>query len=156
MDPLLICRVNKIPRPVVHAMMPSSSHLTQSRRLCFTSHTMSTLLSYTCFSLLASTTAYVLPQAPQRISTLHRGTAPAARFSSAAFVSTPPSHSFPTRRTSFSRTTTSSSATRMTSSAKYDVVVYGATSFAGQRVCEYYLTNYGASPPTFKWALAAR
>lgn len=42
------------------------------------------------------------------------------------------------------------------SSAKYDVVVYGATSFAGQLVCEYYLTTYGASPPTFKWAMAAR
>ena len=42
------------------------------------------------------------------------------------------------------------------SSTKYDVVVYGATSFAGQLVCEYYLTTYGASPPTFKWAMAAR
>ncbi|CAM9235192.1 unnamed protein product [Ectocarpus sp. 4 AP-2014] len=42
------------------------------------------------------------------------------------------------------------------SSNKYDVVVFGATSFAGQLVCEYYLANYGASPPTFKWAVAAR
>eukprot|EP00752_Nemacystus_decipiens_P006893 g6191.t1 len=42
------------------------------------------------------------------------------------------------------------------SSTKYDVVVYGATSFAGQLTCEHYLTTYGASPPTFKWAMAAR
>lgn len=42
------------------------------------------------------------------------------------------------------------------SGPKYDVVVYGATSFAGQLVCEYYLSTYGASPPTFTWAVAAR
>lgn len=38
----------------------------------------------------------------------------------------------------------------------YDVVVFGATSFVGSLVAEYYLTNYGASPPAFNWALAAR
>ena len=48
--------------------------------------------------------------------------------------------------------------TTMAASAKpvYDVVVFGATSFAGSLLAEYYLTNYGASPPAFKWALAAR
>ena len=43
-----------------------------------------------------------------------------------------------------------------TTKPTYDVVVFGATSFAGSLVAEYYLTNYGASPPAFKWALAAR
>ena len=38
----------------------------------------------------------------------------------------------------------------------YDIVVFGATSFVGSLVVEYFLTNYGASPPAFKWALAAR
>lgn len=38
----------------------------------------------------------------------------------------------------------------------YDVVVFGATSFVGQLLVEYYLTSYGASPPGFKWAVAAR
>lgn len=38
----------------------------------------------------------------------------------------------------------------------YDIVVFGATSFVGSLVTEYFLTNYGASPPAFKWAMAAR
>lgn len=42
------------------------------------------------------------------------------------------------------------------SSKPYDVVVFGATSFAGALVAEYYLKNYGASPSSFKWAVAAR
>lgn len=50
---------------------------------------------------------------------------------------------------------TSASVLNMSSKA-YDVVVFGATSFAGALVAEYYLKNYGASPPSFKWAVAAR
>ncbi|CAM9970325.1 unnamed protein product [Scytosiphon promiscuus] len=38
----------------------------------------------------------------------------------------------------------------------YDIVVFGATSFVGQLICEYLLQNYGASPPSFTWAVAAR
>lgn len=48
-----------------------------------------------------------------------------------------------------------SSSTTM-STPSYDVVVFGATSFVGQLICEYLLQNYGASPPTFKWAVAGR
>lgn len=56
------------------------------------------------------------------------------------------------------RRSVSSKISTMATSAKptYDVVAFGATSFVGSLVAEYYLTNYGASPPAFKWALAAR
>lgn len=51
---------------------------------------------------------------------------------------------------------TSSRTTMASPKPTYDVVVFGATSFAGSLVAEYYLTNYGASPPSFKWAVAGR
>lgn len=38
----------------------------------------------------------------------------------------------------------------------YDLVLFGATSYVGALTAEYILTTYGASPPTFKWAIAAR
>ena len=38
----------------------------------------------------------------------------------------------------------------------FDLVVFGATSFTGQLICEHLLQNYGATPPNFKWAVAAR
>lgn len=44
----------------------------------------------------------------------------------------------------------------MAGTKPYDVVVFGATSYVGSLVSEYYITNYGASPPNFKWAVAAR
>lgn len=37
-----------------------------------------------------------------------------------------------------------------------DIILFGATSFVGAITAEYILVNYGASPPAFKWALAAR
>lgn len=52
--------------------------------------------------------------------------------------------------------TASMAAARGRPSYEYDVVVFGATSFVGSLVAEYFLTNYGASPSAFKWALAAR
>jgi short subunit dehydrogenase-like uncharacterized protein len=37
---------------------------------------------------------------------------------------------------------------------KYDLVVFGATSFVGEILCRYLLTEYGSHSP--KWAIAAR
>src|ERR1700759_2373010 len=41
------------------------------------------------------------------------------------------------------------------SSAKFDIVVYGATGFTGQLVAEY-LTQHYKSDKTLKWAMAGR
>src|SRR3954454_14192030 len=41
------------------------------------------------------------------------------------------------------------------SSAKFDIVVYGATGFTGQLVAEYLTTHY-KSDKTLKWAMAGR
>jgi len=39
---------------------------------------------------------------------------------------------------------------------KYDVIVWGASGFTGSKVSEYLLSNYGASPKDFKWAIGGR
>src|ERR1700723_2638939 len=44
---------------------------------------------------------------------------------------------------------------QMKSSAKFDVVVYGATGFTGQLVAEYLATHYGGDAQ-LKWAMAGR
>ena len=43
----------------------------------------------------------------------------------------------------------------MTSSAKFDIVVYGATGFTGQLVAEYLATHYRGDAQ-LKWAMAGR
>ena len=43
----------------------------------------------------------------------------------------------------------------MKSSAKFDIVVYGATGFTGQLVAEYLVTHY-RNDPSLKWAMAGR
>ena len=42
------------------------------------------------------------------------------------------------------------------SNAKYDVVVFGATSFVGQILCRYLYQRHGASGESLRWALAGR
>ena len=42
------------------------------------------------------------------------------------------------------------------STAKYDVVVFGATSFVGQILCRYLYQRHGASGESLRWALAGR
>lgn len=118
---------------LVH-LLTSSSWTCDMRRTIWTS-------ALCCVSscALRPTTVYRLPWAPQKSFRLHRSTAAASLKLSpllSSLSSSPPAMS--------------------DSSNKYDVVVFGATSFAGQLVCEYFLANYGASPPTFKWAVAAR
>lgn len=39
---------------------------------------------------------------------------------------------------------------------KMDLIVWGATGFTGRLVVEYLLREYGAQPPSFQWAIAAR
>jgi short subunit dehydrogenase-like uncharacterized protein len=43
----------------------------------------------------------------------------------------------------------------MNPSKKFDIVVYGATGFTGQLVCEYLASQYGNDKP-LKWAMAGR
>lgn len=107
--------------------------------------------------LLASGSAFQLTQSLQTVSSLHGS--PVKAVSSPVFSTQPARRQqHNTAGSLFSAISASSrdSLNIAMSSTKYDVVVYGATSFAGQLVCEYYLTTYGASPPTFKWAVAAR
>lgn len=117
----------------------------------------------TALVLLTSSTAFQLPQKlPQTLQTvlsLHGRAVfseQRVRPRTAAYFSQAPRSSSSIAKAYFSQAPWSSSRIAMASSTKYDVVVYGATSFAGQLTCEYYLTTYGASPPTFKWAIAAR
>ncbi|MBT8389238.1 MAG: saccharopine dehydrogenase NADP-binding domain-containing protein, partial [Altererythrobacter sp.] len=43
----------------------------------------------------------------------------------------------------------------MTDSAKFDLVIYGATSFVGAITAEYFLSKYGVGGEV-RWAIAAR
>lgn len=101
----------------------------------------SAIIVAACHCLLSTTavSAYLRPQSP--LARLHYG----ASRSSSLLSSTD-------RRSFSSKTSTTMAATKPT----YDVVVFGATSFAGSLLAEYYLANYGASPPAFKWAMAGR
>ena len=39
---------------------------------------------------------------------------------------------------------------------KYDIVIYGATSFVGEITVEYFARQYGVNNPYISWAIAAR